>query len=112
MATVSNTATIASGATTSDGIDLQLVEHLGCIIGIQMPSAFTGASITFQVSGDDSTYQALYDSANNQVSITVSASRTYGFTDSVRATLAHWRYIKVVSASSEGAQRLVKFITK
>lgn len=111
-ATVSNTATIPINETTSDAVDLQLVDHLGSIVGIQMPAAFTGASISFQVSGDDSTYQALYDSSNTLLSITVSASRTYGFTDSVRATLAHWRYIKIVSASSEAAARSIKLITK
>lgn len=104
MATKGSTWTIANNATVSDGLDM----GVGELVGIIMPAAFTGASITFQVSQDDSTYQALYDSSNSQVSITVSASRTYSLKQDVRANLSKWRYVKIVSASAEGAARSIQ----
>lgn len=100
--------TIASSATVSDGLWMGAnPDATGGLVGFVMPSAFTGASVTFQVSADDSTYQALYDSANAQVSITVVASRTYTFKADVRACFQGWPYIKIVSASSEGGARSI-----
>lgn len=93
-------ATIAISTTTSGAVDLQGQ----ALCAIQMPSAFTGASITFQGSVDGSTYQAIYNSSNTQYSITVSASRTYAINPT---DFAGFRYIKIVSASSEAAARSI-----
>jgi hypothetical protein len=112
MATLAGSATIASGATTSNAIDLGTVNAWNGFLGFVMPAAFTGATISFQVSLDDVTYQALNDSSNNAISITVTASKTYGFKADVRAALSPWRYIKIVSASAEGGSRTIPLLIK
>lgn len=78
--------------------------------GLQMPAAFTGTSITFQVSADDgATYQALYDATGTaQVSVAVAASRSYD----LPAELAAWDHFKIVSGSAEGAARALIVIGK
>lgn len=95
-----NNITIASGQTVSGGLDLQGL----ALTAIQMPAAFTGTAITFQGSFDDSTYQAIYNTANSAYSITVSASRTYAINP---ADFAGFRYIKIVSNGAEGAARTI-----
>jgi len=100
--------TITSGAATSDALDMGVSpDAFGGLAGFVIPSAFTGASISFQVSVDDVTYQALNDSSNAAVSITVTASKSYGFKQDIRSCLQPWRYIKIVSASNEGGARSV-----
>lgn len=100
-----NNATIAISTTTSGAIDLQGL----ALCQIVMPSAFTGASITFTSSHNDGTYQALYNSSNTQLSITVGTSRTYNINP---ADFAGVRYLKIVSASSEAAARTIGLITR
>lgn len=90
-------ATISSSGTTSSAI----ATGGRVIFGLVMPGVFTGTSITFTVSHDGTTYQALYDETNTQVSMTVAASRSYALPDA----LAAWPYFKIVSGSSEGAAR-------
>lgn len=92
-----HTLTIANGATVSDAMQISEFAALGLV----MPAAFTGASVSFQVSHDGTTYQALYDTTNNLVSLTVAVSRSYD----LPAALSAWRFFKVVSASAEGADR-------
>ena len=95
------TATIANGATTSDAVNLY-----GCTaIGIGFPAAMTGATVTFKGSLDDgSTFLDIYDIDGVQVSYTFVAST--GLPLDVK-TFAPYDQIKVVSASSEGAERLI-----
>lgn len=101
-----NTATIAiaNGETVSSAFDASQFASFGLV----MPSAFTGATISFQVSADGVTYQALYDSTNTLVSVTVAASRSYD----LPSTLAAWQSFKVVSASAEGAARSLVVVEK
>lgn len=96
--------TIPSGEATSGAIPT----GGRVILGLVMPAAFTGASITFTVSHDGTTYQALYDESNTQVSVTVAASRSYQLPDA----LAAWPYFKIVSASNEGAARTLYVVMK
>ncbi len=71
-------------------------------VGIFIPSAFTGTTITFTVSSDGVTYVALYDSTGTQVSVTVSTSRYIYFDPVIFAGIA---YLKIVSGSTEGTER-------
>jgi hypothetical protein len=104
-ALTTQTVTIANGATTSDAVEGQF--NAG--YGLQMPSAFTGASITFLVSADGSTFQALYDSlGTTQISVAVAASRSYD----LPVELMTWRAWKIVSASNEGGVRSLVVIGK
>jgi fibronectin-binding autotransporter adhesin len=100
-------ATISSGQTVSNAVDLGTVNAWDAFVGFSMPSAFTGTALTFQVSTDGSNFQDLYDSSNTQVSITVTVSKDYGFTDDVMSVLSVWRYVKLVSNAAEGAGRTI-----
>lgn len=100
-----NTVTIASSGTTSGAIDLQGL----ALCQIQMPSAFTGTAITFQSSHDGTTYNALYNSANTQLSITIGTDRYYNI---AAYDFAGCRYLKIVSNASEGASRTIGLVTR
>jgi hypothetical protein len=67
------------------------------IFGLVVPSTFDGTTITFQVSHDGTTYQALYDEFNVAVSMTVAASRSYN----LPSALAPWSYLKLVCGSAQ-----------
>lgn len=100
-----NEVSIANGQTVSGAIDLQ-----GLVIcQIIMPSAFTGTAITFQSSINDGTYQALYNSANTQMSITVATSRSYNIAPT---DFAGCRFLKLVSGSAEGGSRTIGIVTR
>lgn len=111
MASVTHTATIASGGTVSNACDLGTLDASQGLAGFVIPATFTGTAITFQVSVDDSTYQALYN-GNTQLSITVAQGRTYSLTGDQRATLFGWRYVKLVSGSAEGGARDIKLLVR
>lgn len=97
-------ATIASGQTVSDAVELSE----GAIVGLVIPAAFTGTTISFQASADGSVFQALYDETNTLVSMTVAVSRTYA----APAALSPFVAIKIVSGSAEGASREIKVVCK
>lgn len=111
-ATRTNTATIPINSTTSNSIDTSSFDSLQGFVGFVAPAAFTGASITFNVSVDDVTYQQLFSSANSAVQITITAGKSYAFTQDVRSELIPWRFIQIVSASSESAARTFTLILK
>lgn len=91
------TATIAISSSTSSAIPITGK----VILGLVVPSAITGTAFTFTVSHDGTTYQALYDTTNTQVSLTVAASRNYD----LPSELASWPYFKIVSNGTEAAAR-------
>ncbi len=96
--------TIANNGTTSDAV--QSVGYAA--FGLVMPAAFTGTTISFLVSADGVTYQALYDRYNVLVSMTVAVSRSYD----LPVELAGWHSFKIVSGSSEGAARTLGMTCK
>jgi hypothetical protein len=102
---VVHTATILSGQTTSDAIDLQGRP----LVGMILPAAFTGSTITFTISVDNSTFTAVYNTANTQLSVTVTQGRAYLFSP---GDLVGVRYLKLVSGSSEGADRSITLISR
>lgn len=65
------TATIASGASLSGAATCST----GRLARIDMPAAWTAASLTFQVSNDGVTYNNLYDASGNEYTVTTAASR-------------------------------------
>lgn len=96
-------ATIANGQTTSDIIDC-----LGkSIVGLIMPAAFTGTTITIKSSFDGTTFNDAYDIFGNQLTIQVGISRHIHLAcgDFIAA-----KYIKLVSSSLEGAEREMNVI--
>lgn len=92
-------AEIASGATTSDVI--QLGGH--SVIGVTTPT-MTGATITVEVSLDGSTWFTL-----NGISIAVTANNAFEFSST---SIYGWQFVRFVSASSEAADRTLNILIK
>lgn len=111
MGVLQAAATIANGQTTSGAIDLG--GHLLC--GLEMPAAFTGATVTFLASTDAIDYsrdqsgpapvfRAVTSQAGVATSATVSASKYVAIDSSVFQGV---RQLKIVSASAELAARVI-----
>lgn len=95
-------ATIASSGTTSDAVVLY-----ACTASqFQIPSAFTGTSVTFLVSIDNGTsFQTLRDSNGNAISYAVTASGIYSLEKDIFAGIDQF---KIVSSTTEAAERVIK----
>lgn len=93
-------ASIASGQTTSAEIDL-----LGtALCGIFMPAAFTGTTIKISAaSASGGTFVTVTDGAGTDYSLTVAASKYVPVSN--LAIVSGLRFIKLISGSSEGADR-------
>ena len=88
---------ISESTTVSTVIDLEGK----LLVGIVFPAAFEGTTLTFQVSHDNVTYQALYDDGGTAVSVTTAASRSVGMTAAKAEALAPWRYVKLVAGTAQ-----------
>ena len=96
--------TIANGATTSSALD-----YADYITGNYfIPAAFTGATVTFQISPDGVTWTTLYDATNTLIQPGVAASRAYP----LPSEAAGANYIRIVSASAELAARTIEVTKK
>jgi len=97
------TSTIASSGTVGTVVDLEDY----CIVGLDIPAAFTGTAMTFQCSTDNSDFDALDDADGAAISITVAAGVD---NDLGSSAVCGCRYLKPVSGSSEGAERVVTLV--
>lgn len=98
------TATIPISTTTSGTVPIVGVG----IGGFVTPAALTGTAFTFLVSADGSTFVGLYDQTNTRISVTVAASRAYSLPAN---WFAPWRYVQIVSGSTEVAARDIVLLT-
>lgn len=100
------TATIANGQTKSGAVDL----GGRTLQGIFTPGALTGTALTFEAAPTaDGTYVPVRKEDGSAYTLTVAASRY----TRVDATLfAGLRFIKVVSGSSEGAERVLNLSSR
>lgn len=94
------TATISTGQALSQELDLlngaSDTKHLS-IIGVIVPATWTAADIAFQVTDTaGGTYQAVYDSTNTLLEITVTAGRTYALNPTITVGFP---YVKIWSQS-------------
>jgi hypothetical protein len=89
------TVNIASGASLSGSISCP-----GTLAGIQMPAAWTTASLTFQVSLDGSTFTNVYDKNGNEYTVLSTSSVASQYVIIPPADTVGWKYIKVRSGSS------------
>lgn len=98
-----STATIASSGTTSNAI------FIGgdSLVGIILPAAITSTTLAIHASHDGTTYNAMYDTAGNAVSLTIAASQHLHLAP---ATFSSANYIKLVCGSAEGAEREIQVI--
>lgn len=103
-------ATIANGASLSGAIDILSTT----LLGIQMPAAWTAASLTFQGSADGSTYVDVYNDSNDEYTLPTSTSRLI-MLDQTANRFAAMRYLKVRSGTTgspvtQGADRVITLI--
>lgn len=98
------TVTIADGATESSAADLQGTSLVGMVI----PAAFDGASMTFKVSSDGTTYQTFKNLAGTTATAVVAASNSYGI---VPADFAGWRFIKLVADTAQTGATVITLQT-
>lgn len=92
---------LANGATTSDALPMTGVS-LG---GIEIPTSFTGTSVSFQVSIDGTNYRGLYDKNGNLVSIpTATKPGVYALDPTI---FYPFRSVKIVSSGTEAAARVI-----
>ena len=95
------TATIAASGTTSAEIDLSGAT----LCGIYIPASFTGTSIAFQASSTSGgTFVSVRDGAGSALSKTVAAGQYIKLDP---ADFAGVRFLKIVSGSTEGAERIL-----
>lgn len=104
----SESAVIANGASLSGAVNL----HALRLAGIQMPAAWTAASLTFQASFDGTTYAEVCDTSGAAVTFTVAAGT---FVVINPATIAGVRNLKVRSGTSgapvaQGAERTLRLV--
>lgn len=102
-------ATILSGQTVSDVVDLGGAR----LVGVITPSSLTGTAMTFQAStASDGTFTPVYKTDGTttaQFSITVSTSR---WTVIPPEWFAGIRFLKVVSGTAEGGNRTITLVLK
>lgn len=114
--TVSNlldsvTAIIASGASISGDINLGGMR----LFAIQMPSAWTAANLTFQVSFDQgSSWTNLFDALGNEYVVTAGATRTIVLdpTDFAALPLVRIRSGTSTTAVTQAADRSIGLILR
>lgn len=104
------TATIANGASLSAAIDLGANYFA---VSLTMPAAWTAASLSFQTSVDNVTFNEMSDVLGALVSLTVSASTDLALDGT---TFIGRRYIKVRSGTAaspvnQGASRAIILTT-
>lgn len=98
-------ALISNGQQVSQAIDMAG----NTLTGLIMPSSFTGTSITFQSSVDNTTFIDMYDTAGNALSVTVAANRWVAFAPQ---DFAGVRYLKLKSGSAEAADRSITLVLR
>jgi hypothetical protein len=103
-------ATVPNGGSLSPAVDLRGFQPLA----IQMPAAWTAASITFEVSDDGTNFADLYNTSG-EYSLTVAVDRAVALSNPNE--LSGFKYIKVRSGTSgtpvnQGADRIIKIIAK
>lgn len=98
---------IASGSQlTTEAIDARYYK----LAAIEFPSAFTGANVAIHGSATkDGTYHPIYDDGNSAVTVTKpGVLPAIAGVDSNSGAIAAVRFLKLKSASSEGADRALK----
>ena len=105
---VSKVVTIPNGTTTSGTLDTEGYVFIGFKFG-----TMTGTSMSFNVAAYSAdTFVTLKDETGATVSITIASNTAVGVPSSIQARLAPWRYIQLVSGSSEGADRNISVVMR
>ena len=106
---------IANGESLSGTVDLGAGARQ--LVGVQMPAAWTAASLTFAVSHDGTTFVPLYwDGAEYTVLAAGGAAASLGVSLEPSA-FAGWPYVRVRSGTAgtpvnQGAERTLQVLTR
>ena len=100
------TVVIANGASLSGALDMGGARE---IVGIEMPSAWTAAALTFQVSTDGVTYQNLFGDGGTEVQFTVATSQNIALRQDACSLLSKWCFFKLRSGTpvNQAADRTI-----
>jgi hypothetical protein len=101
MATRVPTFIVASGATDSSQLDLQIVNTGQKLVGLVIPGTIISTAVTFKVSADGTTFVALKTEAGSALSLTIASATAVGFKQDVASQLASWRYVQAIMGSTE-----------
>jgi hypothetical protein len=104
MATRVPTFIVASGATDSSQLDLQIVNTGQRLVGIVIPGTIISTTVTFKVSADGTTFATLRGQTGapiDPLSVNVLSASAVAFTADMAAQLGGWRYVQAIMGSTE-----------
>lgn len=84
--------TIANGVALSSIAAIEGAD----IVGVEMPAAWDAAPLTFQASGDNTTFKDVFDDSGTELSIAAAASRYVSLVTAIKQ-LRGVRFLKVRS---------------
>lgn len=112
---------IPANQTTSGGVDLGTHN----LVAIEMPEIWTGTTLNLQAKAKAQTDDTLvpgdanpedwddvYDSAGNQIAITVAQNRVIVPTEAHQAALAPLRYVRFVATPAQNPAKEIRLIVK
>lgn len=104
---VTETVTIANGQSLSSSVETKGLY----LAGISTPSAWTTASLSFQGSVDNTTYNNVYDNGGTEITATVDANRFITFANPIGPC----PYLKIRSGTAstpvnQGAERILTLV--
>lgn len=110
-----STVSIANGESLSGA--LSLTPGTRQLVALQMPAAWTAASLTFAVSADGTTYVPLYWDGAEYTILAAGGATTSTGVSLEPAAFAGWAYVKVRSGTSgsavnQGAARSITVLTR
>lgn len=112
---VSRAVTIDASASLSSSVGV----GSRIVTGIHMPASWTAADLTFQGAekGLDGTFQNIYDSDGNELTVSAAASRAISLTPAEMDALSAFAAIKVRSgtsgaATAQAAARTIQVVMK
>jgi hypothetical protein len=115
MYIATSTVTIANGESLSTA--LSLAPGTRQLAAIQMPAAWTDASLTFAVSADGTTYSPLYFAGSEYTVEAAGGAVASGGIALEPRVFAAWPYVKIrsgtaASAVNQGAARTLTVLTR
>jgi len=93
--------TVASGATTSNQLDIGLVNSGARLVGLVIEGTIISTTLTFKVSADGTTYVTLKDQAGAAITITVASATAVAFKQDVASQVGSWRFMQAIMGSTE-----------
>jgi hypothetical protein len=102
-------AVVANGASLSGVVAVDLDQYL---VAIEMPTTWTAANLTFQVSVDGTTYRNLYNNSGSETTVTAGADRVIHVD---REQFVGIHYLKVRSGTAgvpvnQGGDRTINLV--